>query len=117
MIGLCLYQLRLLGLRAPGGRVEIAPSPNWDARLAYKAGYLAEARDVWTIARVRDPAGRSGRFVGHTLDLRARYRFKDPDLSAEVGGSVFVPGAFALAAPDSPGKTTVFGYVQILRRF
>lgn len=104
-------------LRAPGGRIEVAPHPRWDARIAYKAGFLAEPKDVWTVARLRDPSGASGRFIGHTLDARARYRFNDPDLSAEVGGSVFVPGDFAKTAPNSPGETSLFGYLQVLRRF
>ena len=104
-------------LSAPGARIELAPHPQWDARIAYKAGYLAAPRDVWTVARLRDPSGASGRFVGHTMDARARYRFKQPGLSAEIGASVFIPGEFAKSAPNSPGQTTTFGFVQILRQF
>lgn len=104
-------------LIAPGGRLEIAPHPQWDARISYKAGFLASASDVWTVARLRDASGSSGRFVGHTVDVRTRYRFKDPKLSAEIGASLLRPGEFARSAPNSPGETTLFGYVQILRRF
>ena len=51
------------------------------------------------------------------MDARARYRFKQPGLSAEIGASVFIPGEFAKSAPNSPGQTTTFGFVQILRQF
>lgn len=104
-------------LIAPGGRIEIAPHPQWDARISYKAGFLASPRDVWTVARLRDPTGASGRLIGHTVDTRARYRFQDRKLSAEIGASVFLPGEFAKSAPNSPGETTLFGYVQLLRQF
>lgn len=104
-------------LVAPGGRLEIAPHPQWDARISYKAGFLASARDVWTVARLRDASGTSGKFVGHTIDARARYRFKDRKLDLEVGASLFSPGEFAKSAPNSPGETTLFGYIQMLSRF
>lgn len=104
-------------ISAPGFRVELAPGGNWDARVAYKAGYLAEARDAWVVARIRDPTGRSGQFVGYTIDARTRVRLLDRSVTAELGASAFIAGDFAKRAPGSPGRDSAFVYLQLLHTF
>lgn len=105
-------------LSAPGGRIEVRPSARWDARLAYKAAFLASATDAWVVARVRDPSGRSGRFIGHAIDARARY-WLDPDrVRLEVGGSALLGGDLGDRAPNGSRQgDTVYAYVQITRTF
>lgn len=105
-------------ISAPGGRVEIKPAARTDARLAYKAAFLASDTDVWTQARLRDPSGASGDFIGHALDARLRHWLKPGQLRAEIGGSVLFKGEFAQDAPGAPDTgDTVFGYAQLTATF
>lgn len=105
-------------LSAPGIRLELKPSPRGDGRIAYSAASLASETDSWVIAKLRDTSGRSGSFLGHTFDGRARV-WVVPDLvQVEVGGSAFLFGDFPKAVEGGPtGERTVFGYVQTTLRF
>ena len=102
-------------LSAPGVRFEFKSGDRrFDGRFLYKPAWLAVGRDVWTVARVRDPSGSSGRFIGHTLDARVRYWFSPDRLRGEIGGSLLLGGEFARTAPGaSPEDSTLFGYAQL----
>ncbi len=105
-------------LSAPGGRVLIKPTGRMDARLAYKAAFLASDIDVWTVARLRDPSGRSGSFIGHGIDGRLRYWLVPQYLRGEIGGSVLIKGRFAQTAPGAPDTgDTLYGYAQLTAFF
>ncbi|MBI1251819.1 MAG: hypothetical protein GC189_10135 [Alphaproteobacteria bacterium] len=105
-------------LSAPGARIEIAPSERFDARLAYKAAFLASATDAWVVARVRDPSGASGRFIGHAIDARTRYTLVPGNLQMEVGGSVLLAGDFADRAPNASRQgDTHYAYVMFTQTF
>ncbi len=105
-------------IEAPGFRLEITPMPRFDARLAYKAAFLAEGRDAWVVARVRDPDGRSGRFIGHALDARVRFWLSPQALRLEIGASALINGRFAEEAPNASGQgDSRFAYVQLLQTF
>jgi hypothetical protein len=105
-------------LSAPGLRLEIAPTDRFDARVAYKAASLAQARDRWVIARVQDPSGESGRFIGHAIDARARYWLVPQSLHFEAGASALIKGRFAEDAPNAADTgDTLFGYVQLTQTF
>ncbi|MGE0409588.1 MAG: alginate export family protein [Amphiplicatus sp.] len=105
-------------LSAPGFRVEIAPSARADARLAYKAASLASPTDGWVVAQLRDPTGRSGAFIGHAIDARARYWLIEKRLQAEIGASALIHGRFAREAPGAPAADrTLFAYGQLAAYF
>lgn len=105
-------------LNAPGFRVEVKPNARWDGRFYYHAAYLASDTDQWVIARRRDPTGRSGDFIGHTLDGRARYWIVPESVRLELGGSALIHGEFSKNLPDGPEDDfTVFGYAQITLSF
>jgi hypothetical protein len=101
-------------LVAPGARVEGVAGPRWDYRLIYKAMMLAEKTDLWPAARLRDPSGASGDFLGHQLEGRARYWVVPRRLRLEPGFAVLWKGRFAREAPGAP-KTgdTVYGWLQL----
>lgn len=110
--------LTTANINAPGFRVELAPGDRFDARLGYKAAYLAEPRDSWLDARLTDPTGRSGDFIGHSWDFRSRAWLVPQSLRLEVGASALFPGTFAARAPTSPNPDrTLFGYVQLTQGF
>lgn len=105
-------------INAPGFRVEIAPNDRFDARIAYKAASLAEPRDSWIDARLTDPSGRSGSFIGHAWDVRTRTWLAPQSLRLEIGASALFPGSFARRAQNSPTPDqTLFGYVQLTQSF
>ncbi|MEZ5982908.1 MAG: alginate export family protein [Parvularculaceae bacterium] len=105
-------------LSAPGVRIEVKPSSRLDARLHYSAASLASDTDSWVIAKLRDPTGESGGFIGHAIDTRARYWIAPGNLRLEIGASAFVFGEFARSVPAGPeGKRTLFGYTQLTATF
>ena len=105
-------------LNAPGFRVEVKPNARWDARFYYHAAHLASKTDSWVIAKLRDPSGQSGDFIGHTLDGRARYWVLPDSLRLELGASALMYGEFAKDVPGGPdGDGTLFGYAQLTFTF
>jgi hypothetical protein len=103
---------------APGARIEITPSPRFDLRLAWKSAYLDEQKDAWVQARVRDPLGLSGDFIGDAFEVRSRYWVIPGSLRAELGGSALLGGEFADRAPNAARQgDTWFGYVQLVQSF
>jgi hypothetical protein len=110
--------LTTANINAPGGRIEARPSERLDFRIAYKAAFLAQARDAWIDARLQDTTGASGRFIGHAIDARARYWLVPDGLKLEVGASALLKGRFAKEAPNAPPDAdTVFGYIEFTQNF
>lgn len=105
-------------LIAPGGRLEIRPTARLDARLAYKAAYLASETDAWVVARVRDPSGKSRRFIGHAIDARTRYWLRPDEVRVEAGVSGLVGGGVGNRAPNGSRQgDTFYAYAQVTRTF
>ena len=105
-------------LNAPGFRAEVKPNKRWDARFYYHAAFLASNTDSFVIARLRDPSGQSGDFIGHALDSRARYWVVPDSLRLEFGASALFAGEFAKTAPGSPqSDQTLFGFAQMTWSF
>ncbi|MHA7857815.1 MAG: alginate export family protein [Henriciella sp.] len=105
-------------LSAPGFRVQVTPNDSWDGWFQYHAAHLASETDSWVIARLRDPTGRSGDLIGHTLDARARYWVVPDSLRLELGASGLIYGEFPKNVPDGPdGDGTLFGYAQLTFSF
>ena len=105
-------------LSAPGFRVQVTPNDRWDGWFQYHAASLASETDSWVIARLRDPTGQSGDFIGHALDARARYWVVPDSLRLELGASGLVYGEFPKNVPGGPeGDGTLFGYAQLTLKF
>lgn len=105
-------------ISAPGIRLEIEPDGRTDAWLKYSAVWLDSATDSWVVARLRDPAGQSGDFVGHAIDGRVRYWLLPDSVRLEAGASLLEFGEFARSVPGGPeGKRTLFGFSQLTFQF
>ncbi|MEO0815705.1 MAG: alginate export family protein [Pseudomonadota bacterium] len=105
-------------LNAPGFRIEAKPNGRWDGRFYYHAAFLASETDSWVIARLRDPSGQSGDFIGHVLDSRARYWLVPDSVRLELGASALFFGEFAETVPGGPdGDRTLFGYGMVTVSF
>ncbi len=105
-------------ISAPGFRLQLTPNDRWDGWFQYHAAHLASVTDSWVIARLRDPSGQSGRFIGHELDARARYWVVPDSLRLEIGASGLIYGDFPKRVPNGPdGSGTLFGYAQLTFTF
>ncbi|MEQ8404852.1 MAG: alginate export family protein [Oceanicaulis sp.] len=105
-------------LSAPGLRLSGRPSPQSDFWVKLSAPSLASDTDSWVIARLRDPSGRSGAFLGYALDGRARWRPGPEGLEFEAGASALFMQGFAREVPGAPdADRTLFGYLQAAYTF
>jgi len=105
-------------LDAPGMKFDMRPNAKSDVVATWKAVSLASARDSWVTAGVRDASGRSGRFVGHLFDFRARYWLVQDSVRLELGASALFQGRFARTAPNAAGNgNTRFGYLALTTSF
>ncbi len=97
-------------LNSPGFRVEVKPAQGVDGLFAYRAFWLAERRDAWTGANLQDLSGRSGNFLGHQLELRARWQIVPEFLTLEGGFAHLFKGKFARNAPGAPADSDDSNY-------
>jgi len=105
-------------ISSPGIRVEVAPSPRWDAFVTYRAFWLADRTDAFATTGVRDPAGRSGAFAGHQLDARLRWWLRPDRYRFELDGAILAKGRFLDDAPNATaGHATAYGSVNLSANF
>jgi hypothetical protein len=95
-------------ISTPGVRLELKPSPALAAMVGYRAVWLASDRDQYTTARLQDPTGNSGSFVGNQLEAQLQYNALPGNIALEFGGAYLMHGEFLDHAPNSPkqGDTT-----------
>jgi hypothetical protein len=102
---------------SPGYRITVSPRQDVQAFLSHRLFWLAEAKDSWTTSGLRDKTGNSGDYVGHQLELSARWDFNS-SLNFETGWAHLFKGKFAETAPNAPeAKDVDYFYVQSLLRF
>ena len=73
---------------------------------------MANSTASWSPANLIDPTGNSGDFLGHTVELTARW---DPheNLGIEGGWTYFMKGNFARNAPNAPSNHDNVNYVYV----
>jgi len=98
----------------PKLRIQAQPLKPLRLDAAYGAQWLASDSDTWPATGRRDPTGRSGDFLGHEFELRARYQL-NPQTEVELGYSYFLPGAFA--KNTGPADDSDFFYVAVTFQF
>ncbi|MGR9085847.1 MAG: alginate export family protein [Gammaproteobacteria bacterium] len=104
-------------INTPGVRVGFSPHPDVQAFIAHRLYWLAEDKDAWTAAGLRDKTGNTGSFVGQQIELSARWNFNS-SLNFESGWAHLFKGAFAKETAGAPdGKDIDYFYVQSLFRF
>lgn len=86
----------------PGVRLEIAPSPQWDAFVSVRSMWLQDPTDAFATTGVRDPSGRAGPFAGNQIDARWRRWIVEDRLRAEINGTWLNKGRALRAAPNAP---------------
>jgi hypothetical protein len=86
---------------SPGVRVEAVPSAKLEVFASYRPMWLASRFDAFSSTGMRDANGQSGRFAGHQLDSRVRYRVT-PALMLEADLVLLAKGRFLRDAPNAP---------------
>ncbi|MGR9116030.1 MAG: alginate export family protein [Gammaproteobacteria bacterium] len=97
-------------INTPGIRVEFKPLPNLAGFVAHRAFWLAEKRDSWTGAGLRDTTGQSGSYIGQQVEARLKWEAVPKLVTVETGWAHIFKGEFAKKAPGSPGHKSDSDY-------
>lgn len=104
-------------INTPGIRLAFSPHPDLQAFVAHRLYWLAEDKDAWTTANLRDKTGKTSSFIGQQIELAARWDINS-SLNLETGWAHLFKGEFAKSAPNAPDGTDLnYFYVQSLFRF
>ena len=98
-------------ITGPGVRVTLAPVRPVEILVAHRALWLAEGRDAWVGSGLEDPTGAAGRFLGHHLEARVRWRLRRW-LLVEANWAHFFKGSYLERVPGSP-RTPDSDYVTV----
>lgn len=105
-------------LRSPDWQISVRPKPNLEMSFTHRFVWLESARDAWTAADVRDPAGNSGNYVGQQLETRLRYDVLPGNVRFDTGFVYFANGDFAHHAPNATRQgDTAYTYVELTLTF
>jgi hypothetical protein len=88
-------------INSPGARLFLVPHRDLTSFIAYRAVWMANATAPWAIAELWDPTGKSGDFLGQTVEFALRWDPHD-NLAFEVGWETLIKGEFAKNAPGAP---------------
>lgn len=99
-------------INSPGTRLFLVPHRDVAGFLAYRAWWMADSKALWGPANLIDPTGRSGDFMGHTVEVSARW---DPheNIAFEAGWNYFIKGGFARNAPGAPTDRDNVNYFYV----
>ena len=98
-------------IQGPGARMLIAPASPLEIMVGHRALWLSQARDAWVGSGLQDPTGASGRFLGHHLETRLRWRPRR-FLVVEAAWGHFFKGSYLERVPGSP-NTPDSDYITI----
>ena len=104
-------------LNSPELRLLLQPAKSVSVMIAYRGVWLAEARDSWTSAGLRDASGNSGNHVGEQIEARVRWELIPKSFDVELGGAVLLAGSFQESASAGVAQDASYGYVQSTWRF
>lgn len=104
-------------LNSPGLRVTATPIQDVLLGLSHRFHWLAEDKDSWTSANLRDTSGKTDNYIGQQLELNARWDVNS-SLNFETAWVHLFKGAFAKETRNAPDAQDVdYVYVQSQFRF
>ena len=105
-------------INVPGTRLFLVPHRDVTGFLAYRAWWMADSKALWQPAGLIDPTGKSGDFMGHTVELSARWDAHE-NIALEAGWNCLIKGNFARNAPGAPANhdNVNYFYMQTIFRF
>lgn len=99
-------------INSPGTRIFVVPHRDLTAFVAYRAWWLADGRAPWQPANLVDPTGKAGNFMGHTVELSARWDAHE-NIAIEGGWATLIKGGFARNAPGAPANNDNVNYLYV----
>ena len=103
---------------SPGLRLQLKPSTNTSMFIAHRAYWLASKKDAWVVARVQDPSGDSGSYLGQQLEGRLRWDVIPSNIRWEIGAAYYFKSGFAEDAPNANDQGDAnFVYSQLTFTF
>lgn len=104
-------------ISSPGYRISVSPRGDVQAFVGHRFFWLAESKDSWTTANLRDRTGRTDDFIGHQIELSTRWDINS-SLNLESGWAHLFKGSFAQnTAGAPPNQDSDYFYVQSMFRF
>jgi hypothetical protein len=105
-------------INSPGARLFLVPHRDVATFIAYRAWWMADSKAAWQPANLVDPSGKAGDFMGHTVELSARWDAHE-NIAIEGGWTYLIKGNFAKNAPGAPANhdNVNYLYVQTQLRF
>lgn len=89
-------------ISTPGLRIEVKPTRRVSGMFGYRAFWLASSRDQFTTAKVQDPTGNSGSFVGNQIETSVKVSLLPNNLALEIGGAYLFHGSYLETVPQAP---------------
>lgn len=106
-------------INTPGYRINFAPRDDLSVNIAHRIFWLASDKDSWTTAGLRDRTGNTSNYIGHQLDMSARWNVNS-SLNFETGWTHLFKGEFAkdtATATAPPPEDVDYFYVESMLRF
>ncbi len=97
---------------SPGYRIMVTPTERMSLFVQHRAWWLANDEGPWVGTGLQDPTGRSGRFLGQTVELRARWGLIE-NVYMQAGYVHFAYGSYPRQVPGGPTQDHAdYAYVQ-----
>ncbi|MCF7969618.1 MAG: alginate export family protein [Methylococcaceae bacterium] len=89
-------------INSPGIRLKIKPHKTLTGLIAHRAYWLAQSKDSWTGAGLRDTTGNSSSYLGQQMEMSLKWQAIPQLLDLESGWAHLFKGNFAKNAPNAP---------------
>ncbi len=97
---------------SPGYRIMIRPKEQITLFTQYRAWWLANDTKPWVETGLHDPSGQSGNFLGHTVEVRARWGIVE-NFFLQGGYVHFSFGDYPRNVPGGPsGNHSDYAYIS-----
>lgn len=105
-------------ISSPGARLQVRPASDVYAYLSYRSYWLASDADGWRGASgLRDTSGNSGKFLGHLLFLRGKWKAHN-NVKFEAGLACRIDGEFQENVSNSPRQgNSIYSYYSMTLLF
>lgn len=105
-------------INSPAWRFLFNPDKDVFVYLINRYWWLADGRSPvgWSQANLSDPSGRSGNYVGSTVELAGRWDLSY-NLSFQAGWQILMKGQFATSAPGAPTDHGDVNYFYLETQF
>ncbi len=107
---------------SPGWRLIFVPAESWKLHVKHRIWYLATSRGAFAGSGLRDTSGRSGKFLGHDVELQAQWKVNQ-NVEFDAGYDHWFKGNYFDSLPASAGlpsggeKDTDYFYISTTFRF